>query len=87
MKPQSPVEWLMTKLRESGWLKTPSSKAEEYLIEKTYLLARQKEQTQTEKDKCVMCNEETDHYVTDDISIRYGYVEGAGQLCRKCFNN
>jgi hypothetical protein len=37
------------------------------------------------KDKCVMCGEETLFDSTDHIDMRYGYVEGAGQLCVSCF--
>lgn len=37
------------------------------------------------KDKCVMCGEETLYDMTDHIDMRYGYVEGAGQLCIDCF--
>ncbi len=32
-----------------------------------------------------MCGEETLFDSTDHIDMRYGYVEGAGQLCPSCF--
>lgn len=35
-------------------------------------------------ERCVLCGELTDEYVSTDISLRKCYVEGAGQLCRKC---
>lgn len=37
------------------------------------------------KDKCMMCDNETDY--TPDIheSDRIGYIEGLGQLCRNCY--
>ena len=38
-----------------------------------------------EKEKCVVCGKETPYNKTDDISIRLNYIEGAGQLCDKCF--
>jgi len=38
-----------------------------------------------EKDKCVSCGAVTIYNKSDHIDIRMDYVEGAGQLCRKCF--
>ena len=37
-----------------------------------------------EYDSCVSCGELTKYKKTDHIDMRYGYVEGAGQLCCKC---
>jgi hypothetical protein len=37
------------------------------------------------KDKCVMCDKITLYDVTEHIDSRYGYVEGAGQLCIDCY--
>lgn len=34
---------------------------------------------------CVMCGEETTTLKTTHVDFRYGYVEGAGQLCRQCY--
>jgi len=36
-------------------------------------------------ETCVMCGEETTTLKTTHIDFRYGYVEGAGQLCRECY--
>jgi hypothetical protein len=36
-------------------------------------------------EKCVMCGVETTILKTTHIDFRYGYVEGAGQLCRECY--
>ena len=36
-------------------------------------------------ETCVMCGEETTTLKTTHIDFRYGYVEGAGQLCRQCY--
>lgn len=36
-------------------------------------------------ETCVMCGEDTPYWRNDDISKRNFYVEGAGQLCKKCF--
>lgn len=37
------------------------------------------------KDKCIICGAETLFDVTDHVDLRYGYIEGAGQLCINCF--
>lgn len=37
------------------------------------------------KDKCVLCGQETAYDFKTPIMQREFYVEGAGQLCRKCF--
>ena len=35
-------------------------------------------------DICVSCGAETSYKKTDNIEFRYGYIEGAGQLCFTC---
>lgn len=37
-----------------------------------------------EYDKCVVCGVETEEPKDRNIHMRYGYMEGAGQLCRVC---
>ena len=37
-------------------------------------------------DKCVLCGEDTAYRYNDHIDTRVGYIEGAGQLCIKCWN-
>ena len=32
----------------------------------------------------VSCGAETSYKKGDDVTFRYGYIEGAGQLCFKC---
>lgn len=39
-----------------------------------------------ETDKCVSCGEDTGVPKEKPVDIRYFYVEGAGQLCKKCWN-
>lgn len=39
----------------------------------------------TNVDKCVSCGFLTPHSVEDHVDNRKTYVEGAGQLCSKCF--
>ena len=38
------------------------------------------------KDTCVMCGEITPYDFETNIHLRYGYVEGMGQLCQSCYN-
>lgn len=40
---------------------------------------------QIEKEKCIACKVETDVPVNQNINYRFYYVEGAGQLCSKCW--
>jgi hypothetical protein len=39
------------------------------------------------KEKCVICKSETPYDITTHIDERIGYVEGVGQLCRRCYNS
>lgn len=36
-------------------------------------------------ETCIMCGRETTTLKTTHIDFRYGYVEGAGQMCRECY--
>ena len=36
-------------------------------------------------EDCIMCGKKTETLKTTHIDFRYGYVEGAGQLCRSCY--
>lgn len=38
------------------------------------------------KDKCVLCWCDTEYEKDTPIELRKRYVEGAGQLCKKCYN-
>jgi hypothetical protein len=38
------------------------------------------------KDTCIICGVETPYDFETHIDMRLGYIEGAGQLCRSCFN-
>ena len=37
-----------------------------------------------EVEICVSCGSPTSFKKGDDVTFRYGYIEGAGQLCFKC---
>jgi hypothetical protein len=37
-----------------------------------------------EVEICVSCGAPTSFKKGDDVTFRYGYIEGAGQLCLKC---
>ena len=36
-------------------------------------------------ERCVRCGKETEYTTDDPITIRYHYVDGAGQLCKECY--
>lgn len=36
-------------------------------------------------DLCIICNKKTDYLSSTPISLREFYIEGAGQLCKKCY--
>ena len=36
-------------------------------------------------ETCIMCGKETTTLKSTHVDFRYGYVEGAGQLCRECY--
>ncbi len=36
-------------------------------------------------ETCILCGKVTDILIDTDINYRYGYVEGAGQCCKECF--
>ena len=38
------------------------------------------------KDHCVLCGIETTYDFNTHIDMRHGYIEGAGQLCSKCYS-
>ena len=44
-----------------------------------------KKQADSEAERCVICGKPTDYSVDTPIDKRECYVEGAGQLCRKCY--
>ena len=36
-------------------------------------------------ESCALCQESTDVLVTTPVTVRSYYVEGAGQLCKECY--
>ena len=46
-----------------------------------------KEDDATQYEKCVSCGEETKVPVDQHVDFRNYYVEGAGQICEKCYIN
>jgi|LauGreDrversion4_2_1035121.scaffolds.fasta_scaffold691284_2 hypothetical protein len=38
------------------------------------------------KEYCIICGKETPYTYDVNINFRYGYVEGAGQLCTECYD-
>jgi hypothetical protein len=39
------------------------------------------------REKCITCKNDTPYHFSTDIEYRSHYIEGAGQLCKKCWNN
>ena len=37
-------------------------------------------------ENCVSCSVETNVNINENIDNRHYYVEGAGQLCKTCYN-
>ena len=37
------------------------------------------------KETCILCGVETAYDESTHIDMRVGYIEGAGQLCSKCY--
>lgn len=37
------------------------------------------------KDKCILCEKETQYEFDVNVDYRIGYIEGAGQLCSECY--
>jgi hypothetical protein len=37
-------------------------------------------------EKCISCGVETDINFSTDVNYRSYYVEGGGQLCKKCYD-
>jgi len=38
------------------------------------------------KDLCIICGNETPYEFETHIDYRMGYIEGAGQLCKRCYS-
>jgi len=60
----------------------------DYLVGVDHLsCALQQEQNQKNPiEKCVICGVDTQYRFRTPIDFRYNYVEGAGQLCSKCYH-
>lgn len=37
-------------------------------------------------DVCVSCGKDTPYMNTENINNRHFYIEGAGQLCKECYD-
>ena len=37
------------------------------------------------KDRCVMCSKKTEYDIHTHTDLRFGYVDGAGQMCKPCY--
>lgn len=48
--------------------------------------ALQSEMKSDDIENCVLCGAETPYKRSTHIDYRTGYIEGAGQLCKSCYN-
>ena len=49
-------------------------------------LAKEFEEEYSSVENCVVCNSPTEYRFNDHIDHRNYYVEGAGQLCKECYD-
>ncbi len=43
-------------------------------------------QITNEFEHCILCGVETSVKISTHVDMRHGYIEGAGQLCPKCYS-
>lgn len=67
---------------EKGIIATGATPVLAWIIEKLRSLKRVKDKM----DVCVRCGKETPYLKSTHIDQREYYIEGAGQLCKDCFN-
>lgn len=48
-------------------------------------MKKMKTPTTDNKEYCIVCDEDTTYFKSDHVDERNYYVEGAGQLCEKCY--
>ena len=41
----------------------------------------------SQKDRCIKCDVETPYHMDVNIEYRNFYIEGAGQLCKECYDD
>ena len=58
----------------------------DYLHGQDHLSCALEVEMKNEFDHCVLCGVETAYKHDTHIDMRIGYIEGAGQLCPKCYN-
>jgi hypothetical protein len=39
----------------------------------------------SEKERCIHCGAKTPYFIDTPVNLRNYYIDGAGQLCKKCF--
>lgn len=58
----------------------------DYLVGFDHLSCVLKTEKADQVELCVLCGAETPYKFYEHIDMRYGYVEGCGQLCEKCYD-
>ena len=49
------------------------------------MLIKKNKLTSNKYEKCASCGESTEYTQDTPIDKRVGYIQGAGQLCQKCY--
>jgi hypothetical protein len=58
----------------------------DYLVGTDHLSCVLENENADKVELCVLCGAETPYKFYEHIDMRYGYVEGCGQLCEKCYD-
>jgi len=60
----------------------------DYLVNTDHLecVLKFESKNQDPYEDCILCGEKTDVLRSTHVDFRTGYIEGAGQLCNKCYN-
>ena len=58
----------------------------DYLVGTDHLACVLTTEKANQIETCVLCGAETPYKFHEHIDMRYGYIEGCGQLCEKCYN-
>lgn len=58
----------------------------DYLVGYDHLSCVLENEKNNKFEVCVLCGVETPYKFYEHVDMRYGYVEGCGQLCEKCYD-
>ena len=81
MKQRDELKRLLKTVSETQ-LNLSSETAQDYLVDKIMEVLKSEE-----FDTYISCGGETPEKRGTHIDLRYNYIEGVGQLCKKCYND